>query len=163
MIDTTTQTESGRPPHRRAFLKGMAVAGVTVPFAVACGGSDDAADTDTTTTPTGGGDTTATTAPTDGGSADVLTSAADVPVGGGVILEDADTVVTQPTKGTFAGFSAHCTHQGCVLANVAGGTINCTCHGSKFSITDGSVVNGPATSPLPKVTVKAEGSDIVAG
>ena len=46
-----------------------------------------------------------------------------------------------------------CTHRGCLVATVADGTINCTCHGSKFSIDDGSVVNGPATSPLGTVAV----------
>ena len=62
----------------------------------------------------------------------------------GVILHAQNIVVTQPTKGTFEGFTATCTHQGCLLANVAAGTINCGCHGSQFSITDGSNVTGPS-------------------
>ncbi|MFI7068358.1 transglycosylase domain-containing protein [Kribbella sp. NPDC050124] len=39
-----------------------------------------------------------------------------------------------------------------------GGTINCNCHGSRFNISDGSVVNGPATQPLPAkpIAVPAE-------
>ena len=43
------------------------------------------------------------------------------------------------------------------MANVSDGTINCPCHGSKFSITDGSVANPPATKPLPEqqITVSA--------
>jgi nitrite reductase/ring-hydroxylating ferredoxin subunit len=94
---------------------------------------------------------------------------ADVPLGGGVILGDQNVVVTQPSKGTFEGFSATCTHQGCILASVAGGTINCGCHGSQFSITDGSNVAGPSGSPagsvapLPKVAVRAKGPEIVLG
>jgi nitrite reductase/ring-hydroxylating ferredoxin subunit len=94
---------------------------------------------------------------------------ADVPLGGGVILGDQNVVVTQPSKGTFEGFSATCTHQGCILASVAGGTINCGCHGSQFSITDGSNVAGPSGSPagsvapLPKVAVRAKGAEIVLG
>jgi Rieske Fe-S protein len=70
-------------------------------------------------------------------------------------------VVTQPTAGTFVGLSAVCTHKGCVVNKVADGTIDCPCHGSKFSITDGAVVNGPATSPLPPVNVKVQGASIV--
>ena len=31
---------------------------------------------------------------------------------------------------------------------IKGKDIDCNCHGSKFSITDGSVLGGPATKPL---------------
>jgi Rieske Fe-S protein len=70
-------------------------------------------------------------------------------------------VVTQPTAGSFKAFTAVCTHQGCTVGTVAGGTIDCPCHGSKFSIKDGSVVNGPATSPLAAITIKVEGTSVV--
>jgi Rieske Fe-S protein len=46
---------------------------------------------------------------------------------------------------------------------VAGGTIDCPCHGSKFSIKDGSVVKGPATAPLALVAIKVDGTSIVQG
>jgi Rieske Fe-S protein len=39
-------------------------------------------------------------------------------------------------------------------------TINCDCHGSKFSITDGSVVNPPATEPLAAKTVTMAGDTL---
>jgi Rieske Fe-S protein len=71
-----------------------------------------------------------------------------VPVGGGVILEDADYVITQPTKGEFKAFSKICTHQGCPVASVSNGVIHCNCHGSEYSIEDGSVTNPPAPKPL---------------
>jgi Rieske Fe-S protein len=61
--------------------------------------------------------------------------------------------VTQPAAGTFAAFSAICTHQGCAVDAVDGGTINCPCHGSKFKIADGSVANGPASQALEKKKV----------
>jgi Rieske Fe-S protein len=44
---------------------------------------------------------------------------------------------------------------------VVDGTINCPCHGSQFSIEDGSVVAGPAPSPLPAVDVVVEGDSVV--
>ena len=70
-------------------------------------------------------------------------------------------VVTQPEEGTFEAFSAICTHQNCTVKDVRGGTINCACHGSKFNITNGSVVQGPAASPLPPVGIKVQGTSIV--
>ena len=84
-----------------------------------------------------------------------------VPVGGGVILDDADYVITQPSSGRFKAFSKICTHQSCTVTAVEGGTINCSCHGSKFSITDGSVQNGPATKPLPEAEVTDAGDEVV--
>jgi Rieske Fe-S protein len=80
----------------------------------------------------------------------LLAKPSDIPVGGGVVFPDKNVVVTQPQEGTFKGFSATCTHQGATLNAVSGGAIHCPRHGSAFSIQDGSVVNGPATMPLPK-------------
>ena len=79
-----------------------------------------------------------------------LGAAADVPVGGGKVFADKQVVVTQPAAGSFAAFSAICTHQGCTVDTVADGTINCPCHGSKFAIADGAVANGPASKSLEK-------------
>ena len=93
--------------------------------------------------------------------ANVLTTTAKVPVGGGQILPGPKVVVTQPTAGSFKAFTAVCTHEGCTVGTVAGGTIDCPCHGSRFSIKDGSVVNGPATRPLAAIVIKVEGTSIV--
>jgi Rieske Fe-S protein len=71
-----------------------------------------------------------------------------VPVGSGVIMENADYVVTQPSKGSYKAFSRICTHQGCPVASVDNGVIHCDCHGSEYSIKDGSVTNPPATKAL---------------
>jgi Rieske Fe-S protein len=81
---------------------------------------------------------------------DVVTPAAAVPVGGGVIVPEHGVVVTQPVEGTFVAFSSSCPHRGCAVRAVAAGTINCFCHGSRFRITDGAVAGGPATAPLPQ-------------
>jgi Rieske Fe-S protein len=83
----------------------------------------------------------------------------DIPVGGGKIFPDAQTVITQPKKDEFKAFSAVCTHQGCLVESVTN-TINCPCHGSKYSITDGSVVNPPAPKPLPPKTIKVSGDSL---
>ena len=94
------------------------------------------------------------------GSAQGLTAkAADIPVGSGKIFSDAQAVITQPKQGDFKAFSSICTHQNCPVANVTD-TINCDCHGSKYSITDGSVVNPPATMPLPPKTIEVAGDTL---
>ncbi|HET6708622.1 Rieske (2Fe-2S) protein [Amycolatopsis sp.] len=92
-----------------------------------------------------------------------LGASADIPVGGGKVFADKQVVVTQPAAGTFAAFSAICTHQGCTVDTVAGGTIGCPCHGSKFKIADGSVANGPASRPLEKKPITVAGGKITLG
>jgi Rieske Fe-S protein len=146
---------------RRNLVAGLAAAGVAVPVLAACGGS---ADTTGTTDP--GGSTDAS-GPGSGSSTakaggDTIPTS-EIPVGGGKIFSSDKVVVTQPTAGDFKAFTAVCTHQGCILANVSDGTINCTCHFSKFSIEDGSVVNGPATKALAEKTVTVSGSSLTVG
>ena len=87
-------------------------------------------------------------------SGTVLGAASEIPVGGGKIFTAARVVVTQPVRGQYEGFSAVCTHVGCLLSEVADGTIDCPCHGSEFKITNGAVVTGPAPRPLPKKQIK---------
>ena len=84
-----------------------------------------------------------------------------IPVGGGTVLTAQRIVITQPQAGTYHAFTAICTHLGCIVNSVSGGTINCPCHGSKYSIVNGSVVNGPAPLPLAAVSIKVEGTSIV--
>jgi Rieske Fe-S protein len=105
----------------------------------------------------GGGGSTSAAAPA------ALATTAEIPVDGGKILTDKKIVITQPAAGTFKAFTAVCTHQGCTVGTVANGTIDCPCHGSKFSVKDGSVVNGPAASPLAPVAIKVDGTSIVQG
>lgn len=154
---------------RRTVVTAAGAAGLAAAL-VACGsdsGSDDSG-TDATgaqDTPPAG-DTGATEdgaesgGESGGGAGGELGSAADVPEGGGKIFKDEKIVVTQPRAGEFKAFSSICTHQGCPVTTVDGGTINCPCHGSKFSIEDGSVTAGPAGQPLEARSVTVEGDSI---
>ena len=153
------------PISRRQTLAGVGLVGVGLPVLAACGGSGDATSSDpaaSTGSPTPSGAAT----PSESGSESAtapqgLVAAADVPVGGGVILAGEKLVVTQPEEGTFKAFSSTCTHQGCTVTKVADGTIDCPCHGSAFSVADGSVQGGPAPSPLPATPVTVKGGEVV--
>ncbi|KIA64998.1 MULTISPECIES: ubiquinol-cytochrome c reductase iron-sulfur subunit [Nocardia] len=91
---------------------------------------------------------------------EAIAKTADIPVGGGVIV--GDTVITQPSAGSFVGLSAVCTHAGCKVATVSGGTINCACHGSRYAL-DGTVAGGPAPRPLAAKTIRVVGDSVVPG
>ena len=106
-----------------------------------------------------GGSTATSSAP----AAGALAATSQVPDGGGKIIDGKNIVITQPQSGSFKAFTAICTHQGCIVSSVSNGTINCPCHGSKFSIKDGSVINGPAPSPLASIAFKVEGTSIFQG
>lgn len=142
---TAPEDRSDLTDRRRAVL-GFGVGGLVVLAAGACG-----SDTSTEST-TGTGASS--------GSTTTRVRIDQVPVAGGVILSAEKVVVTQPAAGQFKAFSAICTHEHCVVDSIAK-TIGCSCHGSQFSIDDGSVVQGPATAPLPAKTAAAEGDFVV--
>jgi Rieske Fe-S protein len=101
-----------------------------------------------------------------GGGGTEVATADQVEVGGGLLVEEHNIVVTQPTEGDFRAFSAICTHQGCTVSSISDGTINCACHGSRFSIEDGSVVEAAAgltperQDPLPEASITVNGDSI---
>ncbi len=145
MADERVPTK-GTDASRRAVVGGIVGFGIGGPLLAACGSEDS---------PSGGSGTSGGTT-----STGAIGTKADVPVGGGKIFAADKVVLTQPTEGVFKAFSAVCTHQQCVVSKIEGQDIDCTCHGSKFSITDGSVVNGPATKPLPELKVTENGEDL---
>jgi Rieske Fe-S protein len=151
----------------RRTLGGLAAAGVGVPLLAACASEPDSASSpsgsssSTTAGATGsasGTPTEASSSATGGGEA--LAKTADIEVGGGQIFADQEVVVTQPKAGEFKCFTSICTHQGCPVTSVSDGTINCDCHGSQYSIEDGSVVQGPATFPLDEEQITVSGDSI---
>lgn len=144
--------------NRRRALAGTVAVAAGTPLLAACGGSVSGSGSATDGSSSGSGSSDPTT---DGGSsAGALATTADVPVGGCFVVESAKVVLTQPTKGDFKAFSSTCTHQGCQVTSSSDGEIPCPCHGSTFSIEDGSVINGPATTGLAAVDITVDGDSI---
>ena len=139
-------TASSAPTRRRVLVAGGVVAAAA---AVTAGCSSSS--TPPAGTPVSGGSA--------GGSGSSV-STTDIPVGGGVVLQDKQVVITQPTAGTYKAFSAVCTHEGCIVAQVAEGTITCPCHMGQFSAADGSVQGGPPPAPLAEVAITVSGTTI---
>lgn len=76
----------------------------------------------------------------------------DIPPGQGAIIRDGlkKLAVFRDESGTLHVRSAACTHAGCVVHwNPFERCWDCPCHGSHFAV-DGSVLNGPALTPLSK-------------
>ncbi|MBJ6617574.1 Rieske (2Fe-2S) protein [Streptomyces griseoincarnatus] len=155
----TVSFQPASGPARRTVVAAAGAAGLAVAL-TACGGSDDGA----TAAPaeSGGAADDAANGGGSGGSAGgtPLASTADIPEGGGKVFADQRVVVVQPSAGEFKAYSATCTHQGCAVKSVSDGLINCPCHNSNFSVTDGSVSSGPATKPLPEVRITVDGDSI---
>jgi Rieske Fe-S protein len=131
---------------RRSALRGLSISGCAAVVGFAVGWRKR---------PAGGrGAATAANAygaaPTSGRS---LTPLDRVPAGGGLVLTGPKIVLTRGSGDAVHAFSAVCTHQGCTVGSVDGGSILCPCHGSRFDAQTGAVTAGPATRPLAAVPI----------
>jgi Rieske Fe-S protein len=162
MAEQSQPTSADRRTVLRATALGVAAAGVGV-TAAACSSTNSEAQGSNAQPASAAAATTGSTGSSGGSSSGTTVATSKVPVDGGFIDSSAKVVVTQPTAGTYKAFTAVCTHQGCTVSTVSNNVIQCPCHGSEFSAKDGSVVNGPATSPLAAVSVKVSGSTITYG
>jgi Rieske Fe-S protein len=149
---------------RRAVLAGAVGAGAAA-VVTACGGggSDSGSNSGSGSQaqgPTQNPPTTSAPVESSAPAVNGLAKTSEIPVGGGKIFDGQKVVVTQPAAGQFKAFSAICTHMGCTVSSVSGGLIKCPCHGSEYSIQDGSVKGGPAPKALPAKQVTVTGDQI---
>lgn len=154
---TSESFEPVTAPSRRTALAAVGAAGLAVAL-TACSSSDDSS-SDSSDTSSSSSTSGSTTAQGDAGGT-ALAKTSDIPEGGGKIFASQGVVVTQPTAGTYKAFSSKCTHQGCAVSSISSGAIVCPCHGSEFSVTDGSVKKGPATQGLPAEQITVSGDSI---
>jgi Rieske Fe-S protein len=67
-------------------------------------------------------------------------------------------VILAASNGTVVCHTAICTHMQCTVP--ASGA--CPCHGSRFNVETGAVINGPAQQPLAAVPVTISGGQVYA-
>ena len=60
--------------------------------------------------------------------------------------------------GAFHAFGDTCTHLQCSLAqgDLDGTVVTCPCHGSRFDVTTGALLRGPAQVPVPSYAARVE-------
>ena len=158
---TPTNTTASAAPRgarsRRDVLCGLMVA-LVAPGALvaACADSEPSGSSNTTNTPAGGG----STAP---GEAKGLAALADVPDGGGLVVDNPNGGVLLIVRDgdQVKAFNAACTHMGTPVDAPKDGVATCPNHGSQFSSETGAVERGPATQPLPSVAVTVAGDQVV--
>jgi Rieske Fe-S protein len=160
---TTGSPEASGSVPRRQVLCGALLLGaagtVGVGVLAGCGGSDSPTVVDNGTSSSDTGNGTGTTA----APGTPLARLSDVPVGGGRIVTSSGgeaVLLVQPTAGTVKAYNPTCTHRGTRVPPPKDGVMTCPSHGSRFKATDGSVVNGPATSPLQAIPVTVKGQEI---
>jgi len=149
-----SKVPQGGDASRRAVVGGFLGVGVAAPLLVACGSEESSGSGESGGS--GGSDDAAAGSSPSG----AIGKTSEVPVGSGRIYKGEKVVVTQPVEGEFKAFSSICTHRQCPVTKIEGKDISCTCHGSKFSIADGSVTNGPAEKPLEEFQVTVAGEEI---
>ena len=98
-----------------------------------------------------------------GGTPTELAAVTAIPENGGVVLPEKKVVLTRETGDKVHCFTAVCTHQGCIVSDVADGKITCPCHGSAYDANTGAVVGGPAPAPLSSVPVTVVNGSVYTG
>ena len=142
---------------RRTVIGGMVATGATITLA-ACAAEPEVAET-TPPSATVENETEAAS------GAILLGNADEVLVGSGkkfMVDETLTVLVTQPKAGDYRGFSATCTHAGCIVNGVEDGQIACGCHGARFNAESGAVEAGPARTALGRIPIELRGSELYA-
>src|SRR6188474_3195942 len=64
--------------------------------------------------------------------------------------------------GTFYAIDDTCTHRGCSLGDgkLTDKVVRCACHGSRFDVTTGAVVGGPAEDPVRSYPSQVVGGQV---
>lgn len=148
----TDQVTAARPWPRRTVLAGS---GAVLLACAACGSGSSAGSAAPTSSSSSAASSSAGSAA--GAAGTIIASVSDIPSGSGLIATaPSGKVVLAEADGQVVAHTAVCTHQGGIID----GAGVCPLHGSKFNVTTGAVLDGPATEPLAAVTVRVTGGKV---
>jgi Rieske Fe-S protein len=96
-----------------------------------------------------------------------VAAAGEIPVGGVKIFAyptaNDPCILVRTGADSYVAYSQKCTHLSCaVFYEKDRNRLECPCHQGFFSITDGSVLQGPPRRPLPRVTLERGGGRLFA-
>jgi Rieske Fe-S protein len=96
-----------------------------------------------------------------------ISTVSDLPIGEVKLFEYPTSqdpcILIRTAADTFVAYSQKCTHLSCaVYFAKEGNRLECPCHEGYFSVTDGSVLQGPPPRPLPRITLKRDGNNVIA-
>ena len=91
-------------------------------------------------------------------SAQTIAAAGEVPIGGVKLFayptSQDPCILIRIGAESYAAYSQKCTHLSCAVYYAKEeNRLECPCHQGFFSVTDGSVIQGPPQRPLPRVTL----------
>lgn len=97
----------------------------------------------------------------------VIAQTNEIPVHGSKIFQYptdvAPCILVRTSETAYVAYSRICTHNSCpVFYHADENAFVCPCHNGVFSVTDGSVLQGPPPGPLPRILLKIRGNDILA-
>ena len=97
----------------------------------------------------------------------VVAIAGEIPVGGVKLFQyptpGEQCILIRTAEDAYVAYSQKCTHLSCaVFYSRAHDRLECPCHQGYFSVVDGSVLQGPPTRPLPRVTLERRGEELIA-
>ena len=91
----------------------------------------------------------------------------EIPVGGVKLFtypsKDDHCILVRTSENEHVSYSQKCTHLSCaVYYSQEHNRLECPCHNGFFSVTDGTVLQGPPPRPLPRVVLESRGGELVA-
>jgi Rieske Fe-S protein len=97
----------------------------------------------------------------------VIAQVGEIPVNGYKIFQYptdvAPCILVRTGENSYVAYSRICTHNSCpVFYRPDENGFECRCHNALFSVTDGSVLQGPPPRPLPRILLNFRGNGILA-